>query len=209
MRKRRFWKGSALLLAAAAILAGTAGNRQADRIPKETVSTGVLMDDDGYLLPDSSTRYLSTEEIADLSAMELCYARNEIFARLGRKFKSQELMSYFQTKSWYRQIYEPENFPSDLLNTYENANIQTLLNREYELCPGGYQLDQSPSGSVEVSVLPDETEILYADSALEGYGDLLYQGVELPISGSSTETIDAAYFFLLDMDEDGTEELLV
>lgn len=168
MRKRRFWKGSALFLAAAAILAGTAGNRQADRIPKEMVSTGVLMDDDGYLLPDSSTRYLSAEEIADLSTMELCYARNEIFARLGRKFKSQELMSYFQTKSWYRQIYEPENFPSDLLNTYENANIQTLLNREYELCPGGYQLDQSPPGSVEASVLPDDTEILYADSALEG-----------------------------------------
>ena len=36
-----------------------------------------------------------------LTAQELTYARNEIYARYGYVFDSKELNDYFATKSWY------------------------------------------------------------------------------------------------------------
>ena len=53
------------------------------------------------LFRDSNTRYLSAEEISGLSLQMLCYARNEIYARRGYIFRSQELRDYFGSKSWY------------------------------------------------------------------------------------------------------------
>ena len=40
-----------------------------------------------YILEDSSSRYISMYDVRDLSVQELCYARNEIYARHGRKFR--------------------------------------------------------------------------------------------------------------------------
>ena len=55
----------------------------------------------GRILPESSTRYLSDADLVVLSIQELSYARNEIFAKYGRRFKSRELTEYFQTRPWY------------------------------------------------------------------------------------------------------------
>ena len=40
-----------------------------------------------YILDDSSERLISEEELWDFSQEELNYARNEIYARYGRRFK--------------------------------------------------------------------------------------------------------------------------
>lgn len=96
-----------------------------------------------YVIADSSSRYLDYNEISGMSAKDLCYARNEIYARHGRKFISKELTGFFNSKSWYTALYEADEFPVSKLSAIENANITLLKEREYELCPGGYVLDQA------------------------------------------------------------------
>lgn len=93
----------------------------------------------GYILPDSSWTYLTSEEIADMPLQVVCYAKNEIYARNGRRFVSNELQNYFDQQYWYCGVYAPEQFSDSMLNVYETANVQLLSNREAQL--GTYQLD--------------------------------------------------------------------
>lgn len=87
---------------------------------------------DDYVLPDSSTRYYSKDELKELSDRELFYARNEIFARHGRGFNNEELQEYFDGKSWYTKHYSPEEFDAlpEVLNKYEKKNTDTMLSIE-------------------------------------------------------------------------------
>lgn len=84
----------------------------------------------GFLLPDSSSRYLTEADLSGLTHEQLCFARNEIFARHGRIFKTPEIAAYFNSKSWYRGTVSPENFDENVLNKYEWANVSFI--REYE-----------------------------------------------------------------------------
>ncbi|HIR93848.1 MAG TPA: YARHG domain-containing protein [Candidatus Egerieimonas intestinavium] len=87
-----------------------------------------------YIFPDSNSRYLSYEEVAAKGQQELVYARNEIFARHGRKFKSEDLQAYFNSKSWYTPIYEADEFTTELqnrlFNSYEKENIKQITKVE-------------------------------------------------------------------------------
>ena len=100
------------------------------------------VDPDRYILYYSDRRYISASEISWLSLQELNYARNEIYARHGRLFQSQELTDYFEQKNWYWGYIAPEQFPQYVLNDYENANVTALQNEEYARQSGGYVLDQ-------------------------------------------------------------------
>ena len=71
---------------------------------------------------------------------DLRIARNEIYARHGRKFDSNELRTYFESKSWYRGTVDPEDFSVSCFNQYENANAAFLNQKENER--GVYQLDK-------------------------------------------------------------------
>ncbi len=93
-----------------------------------------------YIFPDSDSRYLTDEEVANLSARTLCYAKNEIYARRGRQFESQELQDFFNAKSWYNGTISPSAFSPSVFNQYETANIELLKSYEYAKEPGGYQL---------------------------------------------------------------------
>ncbi|MDR3759202.1 MULTISPECIES: YARHG domain-containing protein [Enterocloster] len=86
---------------------------------------------DEYILPDSSTRYLTGTDIAGLTSEELRLARNEIYARHGRKFKDEALQAYFNSKSWYAGTIEPERFSDDaLLSDVERKNLELIKARE-------------------------------------------------------------------------------
>lgn len=100
------------------------------------------VDPDSYVIYDSDRRYLSSAELSQMSLQELCYAKNEIYARKGRLFQSVELSDYFYQKNWYWGYLSPEQFSESYLNEYEKANIQTLLNEEYARQSGGYLVDQ-------------------------------------------------------------------
>lgn len=98
-----------------------------------------------YILPDSSTKLLTQSDISDLTLQELNYAKNEIFARYGRKFSSPELQEYFNSKSWYHGTISPEEFDAnyaDSLSETEKKNIELLKSAEYAKDANGYQLDQ-------------------------------------------------------------------
>ena len=94
-----------------------------------------------YLLPSSATVYLNEADVAGFSQQKLNYARNEIYARHGRKFVSQELTDYFNTTDWYEGTISPEEFDELVLNDYERANANFLRKLEYNNDPDGYVLD--------------------------------------------------------------------
>ncbi len=88
------------------------------------------LSDSEYLLPDSDRRYLTEADLKDLSWRECCLARNEIFARHGRLFATQEIADYFSAKSWYRGTIPAAGFSETVLNEYESANVNFI--RQYE-----------------------------------------------------------------------------
>lgn len=87
-------------------------------------------DEEEYILPYSDSCYLSEEDIEGLSDKELRLARNEIYARHGRKFKDKTLQKYFDEKSWYEGEYEPDEFQETWLSLLERKNAAFLLAKE-------------------------------------------------------------------------------
>lgn len=83
--------------------------------------------DDSYILYDTSVRYLSRDELSNWGSWDLAAARNEIFARHGRIFYTDEWKSYFATKSWYNPRYENVD---DQLSDVEWANLELIMKLE-------------------------------------------------------------------------------
>jgi hypothetical protein len=92
-----------------------------------------------YIIPDSGTRVLTESDVAGLTLQEVNYAKNEIYARRGRKFKSNELNEYFSSKSWYHGTIEPDAFTNAMLSSIEIQNSEFLSSVEHRLDPNGYQ----------------------------------------------------------------------
>ena len=68
------------------------------------------------------------EEVASFDSEKVQMVINEIYARHGRVFKTQEVAAYFQEKSWYH----PDDSKTDEqivseFNEYEKANVDLLL----------------------------------------------------------------------------------
>ncbi len=81
----------------------------------------------GEMVPGSGSRLLTEEDLDDLSKAELFVARNEIFARHGRVFRSPVLRRHFERFSWYR----PQ--PGEIrLSAVEMANVRLIREEERE-----------------------------------------------------------------------------
>lgn len=87
-------------------------------------------DDEDYILPDSDTKKLTSSDLAGLDADELELARNEIYARAGRRFNTDYIQDYFDDKLWYVGTIEPEDFTEDMLNDVEKYNVNFIRNYE-------------------------------------------------------------------------------
>ena len=113
---------------------------------KKTKKEEKKADSGDYICPDSSSKILTEADIKGLSSQQLNYARNEIYARHGRKFDSQELQDYFNSKSWYRGLYSGSDFDANysgkLLTDVERKNVEFLRNAENNASSGGYNLDE-------------------------------------------------------------------
>ena len=68
----------------------------------------------------------------------MCLARNEIFARHGRKFTTPEIDRYFSEKSWYHGTISPGDFSDSLLSETERTNVQTIIAYEKKHYGGSY-----------------------------------------------------------------------
>lgn len=112
------------------------GNVHSARTAEEVETTdaveaesGNKIDTSEYILPYSDTRYLTEVDVAGLSEDEIRIALNEIYARHGRIFQSEDLNVYFASRSWYEPKYSAEEFSaveSSIMNDCENKNIDFL-----------------------------------------------------------------------------------
>lgn len=93
---------------------------------------GNLTDD--YILPEGSTRYYTRSELDKLDSRTLWYARNEMYAKHGKGFRTEELKRYFESKPWYVELYTADEFDDlpEQLNSYELANEELMTKIEEE-----------------------------------------------------------------------------
>lgn len=87
----------------------------------------------GYILPESNTKNYTKSELSSLSKSDLRLARNEIYARHGRKFNDKSLQDYFNGRSWYSGTVDPATFDANInsyLNSYELANLKLIKELE-------------------------------------------------------------------------------
>ena len=93
-----------------------------------------IEDDDTYIFPNSDTEYLTKSDLSGMSKSEINLAKNELYARHGRKFKSKELQEYFESKDWYVPKYSPKQWDKKgdtfFFNKYEIKNRDLL--KKYE-----------------------------------------------------------------------------
>ncbi len=75
-----------------------------------------------YIFPESDHTKINMESnIMSYSIVRI--AKNEIYARHGRKFKDPELKAYFEARSWYNGTIEPDKFKDSVFNAVEKENI--------------------------------------------------------------------------------------
>lgn len=101
-----------------------------DKNQTKKKETTIKADSDDYIIPDSSTRLITEEDINGLNNDELCLARNEIYARKGRKFKDDDIRQYFESKDWYNPTIEADDFTNDMLSDIEKKNVEFIKSYE-------------------------------------------------------------------------------
>ena len=91
-------------------------------------------DEDEYIFPDSDTTYLTKSDLKGMSADELNYAKNELYARHGRIFNREDLQEYFEDCSWYEGVYTADEWDSYgdsyFFNDVEMATRNLLVKTE-------------------------------------------------------------------------------
>lgn len=105
------------------------GENVMETIPADTQAE-TWLDNSEYILPDSNLRYINREELIFLDKDMLRIARNEIYARHGRKFETADLNEYFSAQSWYNGYLSVEEFDDSIFNEYEKANLDLIKNIE-------------------------------------------------------------------------------
>lgn len=83
-----------------------------------------------YIIEDSDVVEIPKSVIERMSNHELWIARNEIYARKGRKFTNTFLESYFYNCEWYNPKIEPADFDENLLSDVEKRNVELLYSEQ-------------------------------------------------------------------------------
>lgn len=80
-----------------------------------------------YILTESQTKLLTEADVESLTKEQLRIARNEIYARHGMPFGTDDLKRYFESQSWY--AVNP-NYHDGLLSELEHKNIYFISQKE-------------------------------------------------------------------------------
>ena len=168
-------------------------------------------EDNQYLLLDADTYFISERSISWMDDLSLVLARNEFFARRGRKFSTKWIREYFEKQKWYHGKIEEKRFSANLFNTYEIANIKFIA---------AYESKRKAKGKKKVTKLritgPNEAPDEYA-GIYEQYFDAIRskwtsKEAELTgmmwISSEEEEEISLGYTSA-DINGDGQEEFLI
>ena len=92
-------------------------------IPNDTATS--------YAYPDSSTRVWTYNDVNGMTAGQVRYCINEIYARNGYTFAKPEWLNYFSQKTWYTPRIPAKSFNDSYLTSTEVANVN-LLQKYYE-----------------------------------------------------------------------------
>ena len=79
------------------------------------------------IYPEASKRLLKYSDVQGLTGWDLKVMRNEIYARHGYIFKTQEMIDYFNGQSWY---YPSLRSVENKLSEVEKKNINFIKNYE-------------------------------------------------------------------------------
>lgn len=92
------------------------------------VNDSVDYNEEEYVLPNSDIEDASMmgDLVMTMESKWLRIAKNEIYARHGRRFSDPELQAYFDSKDWYSGYINPEDFDESFLSEIEKRNIQFL-----------------------------------------------------------------------------------
>ncbi|MGF9962856.1 TcaA 3rd/4th domain-containing protein [Bacillus rhizoplanae] len=94
--------------------------------PEPVLTSSVQYPYNGFYFPDSQVRKLTSADLRNLTKEQLRIARNEIYARHGHIFQSQELRAYFLNQLWYRE----NPYYTGELNEVETYNVQLIKSME-------------------------------------------------------------------------------
>lgn len=94
---------------------------------------------------ETDIKYYTEDEFQDFSDRLLKLAKNEIYARHGRRFLDEMLYEYFLTRMWYEPTYTPEEFDDSCLNDCERANLELLARLENQRNSAKASNTQKPS----------------------------------------------------------------
>lgn len=84
-----------------------------------------------WLFPDSSSRYLSRDELMGLNADQLWRARNEIYARNGYRFSSPRGLAFARSLGdYYRGVDPDDDRVFNRMNPFEQANVSLIKSLE-------------------------------------------------------------------------------
>lgn len=100
--------------------------------PDEPDTPDVPDTPDKYLA-ESHTKYLTKEDLKDLSRSETAMLINEIYARHGKIFKDSSIQSYFEEQSWYTPVTESSDEIIAQFNEYEKANMKLIVQYQKEM----------------------------------------------------------------------------
>ncbi len=81
--------------------------------------------DNEQIIPGSNNRLLTNDDVAALDPETLRLARNEIYARKGKRFQNAELRAYFTRQAWYRPVADDVQ-----LNSLEQRNVELIQSIE-------------------------------------------------------------------------------
>lgn len=151
---------------------GATGETSWDEMPTAVinqVNAGTIEEE--FFFPESNSRILETQELSGMTKVELRIARNEIYARYGWRFESEELSDYFEGKAWYAA---GENVDDTVLSDVERANIELIAEME-KTAPGTAEIplesDMGIEGGTALTALElgKMSELL---QAMDSYGFL-------------------------------------
>lgn len=172
-----------------------------------------------YLLPDSDTYYISESDISWMDDNELMLARNEFYARRGRKFVTKSIQDYFNRQGWYNGTIDPDDFTPEMFNRYEQANVDFIVAYETKRKEVRAQKKNEPRAHTGISgsgpdVFEEEaqyTEIvdLYGDALHDSWSEDDYAVAGMNGLASGLESPEDLGYVYKDLDGDGNGELLI
>lgn len=149
-----------------------------------------------YLIDETTYRFIDEEELAGLSAAECRIARNEIYARYGLIFKSEDLKKYFSKQKWYYPYINSSDAIEPWLNKYEKANIATIKAYEDKGCPYSSYEREEQSRLVHFTEWgPDSEDSIYLEYTSEHSGYASFYRYTLDVYEEIVSESSDRYYF--------------